>query len=606
MFNKAETDNGNGYIATLLALLAPYRKAVTFGLVAAMISASFDAIGPMVMKWGVDNLKAGQPLGWLYAFSGGLIVVAALSGLFRYWMRNIVIGTSRKVDYDLKQSFFAHLMALAPSFFDKNHTGDLMARATDDIERMRMVVGPALQMSVATLLVMIVSAVMMFSLDPLLATIVFFLAPIIGGAVLMVSASLHRANLLQQEVYGELTTQVQENLSGIRVVKAFSREDNEKGAFDKQCERYYRRSLDVAFIQALFMPLIALLISLGSVAVLWVGGSRVISGTISLGDFIAFMGYLSLMSWPMISIGWIAHLYQRGRASHKRLEQIFSVEEQFKPGVSETPVVTPVLDPAVPPEIVFKDIVFRYREEGQYILNRINLTIPSGATVVIVGKTGSGKSTITRLLARLYEPESGQILINGIRWDSMPIHQLRSMIGYVDQTPFMFSATIRENILFGSNGSDHANGEGNVPGLTVEEAAHISVLDKDVEGFAEKYETILGERGVTLSGGQQQRLTLARALMSETPILVLDDSLSAVDTDTEREIITRLAGRLTGRTNIIITHRLAVAEKGDLVVVLDEGKIVEAGSHNELIANDGEYAKMYSRQRLTDELGAIV
>ena len=583
----------NEYLATLLRFLKPYRKRIIFGLTAAILAASFDAIAPMLLKAGVDSLQQTKPIGYLYLFSGLIVIASLLGGLFRFWMRNVVIGVSRWAEYDIRGNFFTHLLGLSPSFFDRNLTGDLMARATDDIERMRMVMGPAMLYSTATLLTLVVSASMMIYLDVILAGLVFLLVPIIGVSVFAVSGKLHQANLEQQETYGEMTAYVQENLSGIRVIKAFAREDHESVQFNAVCDLYYKRSLRVARIQALFMPLLGLIISLGVIAILYLGGQRVITEAITLGEFIAFMGYLSLMTWPMISVGWVVHLYQRGAASHKRIEEIVNVKQQFKShsGNGDGEPIT------IAPDISFRNVNLRYRDQGDDVLHNITVNINSGERIVIVGRTGSGKSSLVRLVAKLYEAQEGTILIGNRNIDDIPPHELRAMIGYVDQTPFIFSDTIMENIRFGK------------PDATDEEvynAAFSACFDEDVTEFKDGYITLLGERGVTLSGGQQQRLILSRALLLDTPILILDDSLSAVDSDTEAEIIERMSQRLTGRTTLIVTHRLAIAEQADSVIVLDEGEIVEHSSHKDLLGRDGTYSQMYRRQRLSTEIGEMM
>ncbi|MCF7809544.1 ABC transporter ATP-binding protein/permease [bacterium] len=665
MSNK--TTNNTTYLQNLIEGIKPYRKKLALGFIASALMNAFAVMSPMLLRSGVNALQEGAPVGWLYTFSGLIVLIAVIGGVFRYQMRMIIIGTSRWAESDLREKYFGHLLELASSFFDRNLTGDLMARATDDIERIRMVYGPVLMMVMATSLTLIFSAIMMFILDVKLAILVMFMAPLVGAVVLLVASKLHRVNLCQQEAYGKLESNVQENLTGIRVVKSFVREAYESKKFTEICQLYFKRSIDVIKIQSIFMPVIGLLIGLGIALILWVGGKDVATGAITLGDFIAFTSYLSLMTWPMISIGWLTHLYQRGSASHRRLEQIFEVKEQFEKdtppfdsppeqgGMTSDFYSKPVGQEEIngkqglechvrthdttSPSITFRNIHFSYNDDSPEVLKGINLDIPSGSKLAIVGKTGSGKSTLLRLLSRLYEPQSGEILLNetpplitpysvrgegqannplpseegkqrsssppaeqgeikggGISWKKIPIHQLRRMIGYVEQTPFLFSTSIRENIAFGAmEATDEA----------IATATQIASFDRDIADLPDKYETIIGERGVTLSGGQQQRLTIARALLTDTQILLLDDALSAVDTGTETGIINNLTTQTSQKTVLIVTHRLAAAERADKIAVLDNGIIAEYGNHQELMDLNGLYAAMYRRQRLSDELGAI-
>jgi len=617
------------FLKDLYAAAKPYRKRIIFGLIAAALASALDAYGPMLLRSGVNALQEARPVGWLYGIAGLIVLVAFVAGVFRFLMRYIVIGASRFIESDIRENYFSHLLSLAPAFFDRNRTGDLMARSTDDIERIRMVFGPALQFSVATTLTIVFSAAMMFYLDVTLAALVLLLAPLIGYAVLAMSSRMHRANLRQQEVYGALEAQIQENMSGFRVIKSFTREEHESSRFAEICKRYFERSMVVARIQALFMPLLSLLIGSGVAGILWIGGQRVMSGAISLGDFIAFMAYLSLMTWPMIALGWITHIYQRGKASQRRLQQILKVPEQFideatdDDGDGHAKSNSPLRFEA--PAIGFRKVCLRYRDDEPLILNNLDFEIPSGSITAIVGRTGVGKSTLLRVLSRQYEPEAGCVVLSGcppltpleearaccqtsrlttqservsrkIRWDEIPIGQLRGMMGYVGQTPFLFSDTIHANIAFGKPDASLSE---------VETAARLACFDEDVTEFTDGYETRIGERGVTLSGGQQQRLTLARALLIDPPILVLDDALSAVDADTEAKIIDNFKYSLKGRTVLLVTHRLAAAEKADAIAVIEKGRIAELGTHLELMDRDGIYAAMYRRQRLAEELGTM-
>jgi len=627
---KRMSFNDTSFIGTLAAFTRPYRKRLAFGLTAAALASAFDVLGPMLLRSGVNALQASRPVGWLYGFAGSIIIVAFIGGVFRYLMRRVVIGASRWVESDLRENYFSHLLSLAPKFFDRSLTGDLMARSTDDLERVRMVLGPALQFSVATSLTLIFSAAMMFYLDPKLALLVMILAPVIGGVVISLTGTIHRVNLQQQRVYGALEAHVQENLSGARVIKSFVREQRESEKFAATCRLYFKRSMVVARVQALFMPVLTMLIGFGVAGIMWVGGQRVIAGVIGLGDFIAFLSYLALMTWPMIALGWVTHLYQRGKASHKRLREILDVNEQFSDDdgsadghEADDKTVQPASE-AQASGIRFSNIRFSYNDQGPQVFDNLNLLFPQGKITAVVGRTGSGKSTLLRILSRLYEPRQGTVILSGfpelapparleagrtasresrsaadgreVAWNELPVSRLRRMIGYVDQTPFLFSATITENIAFGK------------PDATVQEirhAAQMARFDLDVDDFPDAYDTRIGERGVTLSGGQQQRLTLARALLLDPPILVLDDALSAVDTRTESEIINNIKTGLKGKTVILVTHRLAASERADRIAVLEGGAVAEFGTHEELMKLGGVYADMYHRQRLADELGEI-
>ena len=601
--------NNKQFAAKLLSMLKPYRKRYTLGLIAAGLAAAFDTLSPLFLREGVNSLQENRPVGWLWALAGAIIFTAAIGGVFRYFMREGVIVGSRLFEYDSRARLFGHILGLSPTFFDDNHTGDLMARATEDIERQRMVVGPAILHGVNTFLIVIFSGIMMFVIDHVLTLGVLGLAPIVMITVFFVARKLHHANLRQQAAYSDLSSFVQENLSGIRVVKAFAREDHESERFADVSQRYLKHSLELARIEAVFFPSFSMLIGLGIAGMLWIGTIRIGAGQMSLGDFVAFMTYLNLMTWPMMALGWMTHMYQRGFASGKRIHTIESAPLQFtddndggfrpdSPEVFEAALESkniPSVD-ILPPEIIFNHVSLQYGGNGNPALSDFSATIPAKTTVAIVGSVGSGKSSVVRLLPRLYPVTSGEILLDGKPLHSYTVPELRRMIGYVDQTPFLFSADLRENISLGRENATQDE---------IEAAAKAACFDRTIVDFSDGWDTMLGERGVTLSGGQQQRLTLARALLMDPPLLILDDALSAVDTDTEAEILKNLNNRQKGRTTLFVTHRLAAAEKAEMILVLDKGKLIEAGSHSELMKLGGAYKAMYSRQRIAEELGAM-
>jgi len=567
----------------------PYHSKLLLGLAATVLASVAETAGPMLLKAGIDGIQASAGFRALTLTAGAILLVALIGSLFRFWMRDLIIVVSRWIESDLREGFFRHLLRLPPAFFDRNQTGDLMARATDDIERIRMAAGPALLYAVNTQLTILFSLAMMFYLNVKLAALVLLLAPLVGGAMLAIARALHTANLRQQETYGRMTSRIQENIAGLRVIKSYTREAFESVRFEGVAREYFSRSLVVARWQALMFPMIGTLIGLGIAGIVWIGGRQTAAGAFSLGGFVAFMSYLSVMTWPMIALGWVIHLYQRGSASHQRLETVMAEAPQFEPTVSE--VREKPSDPSG--GICFQGIGFRYRDDLPPVLDGFDLTIEPGTLLVLVGATGSGKSSIARLLARQYRPESGKIFLTGRPIDTLPIDDYRRNLAVVEQVPFLFSTTIRDNVRYGNR---------NATDKEVVNALDIAGLSGEVQAFPNSINTVIGERGITLSGGQQQRLALARALVRKAPILLLDDALSAVDTETEKNILDRLALEEAHRTIIFITHRLAVAERASKVAVLAEGKIVEAGSHSELMALDGHFAALYRLQRLRSEL----
>ncbi|MBC8465445.1 ATP-binding cassette domain-containing protein [bacterium] len=432
------------YIKALAQSLYPYRVKLSWGLASAGMAAAFDVAGPILLKIGIDFLQQSESIGWLYISTRSILLAAALAGFFRYFGRLNVISVSRFAECDIRNTFFNHFLKLSPTFYDQNQTGDMMARATEDLERVRMVLGPALLYIVNTILILIFSAIMMFMLDSIMACVVIGLAPILAIVVFFVAKRLHEANIEQQTAYSSLSSQVQENLSGFRVVKAFVREDHESRKFADVCHEYFLKSMKVAKVQALFMPLLGTIVGFGIAAILWMGGNRIVLGEMTLGSFIAFMSYLSLMTWPMIALGWMTHLYQRGGASHFRIKEMLKIPPQFdSEGINKS------IENAFAPEIVFNEVTLTYENRNTETLSKVSLTIKSNSTIAIVGQVGSGKSSLVRLIPRLYEPNEGNILLNGTDIKDLCVDDLRKSVGYVDQSLFLFSASIRENIAKG-------------------------------------------------------------------------------------------------------------------------------------------------------------
>jgi ATP-binding cassette subfamily B multidrug efflux pump len=507
----------------LLPYLKPYRRIVVWGSIAALVSSAVGALGPWVLKLAIDGIENGGATTELRNYSLLIVGVALVAGFFRFLMRRLLIGMSREVELDLRNDLFAHLQRLPASFYNRYRTGDLMARMTNDLENVRSILGPGIMYPIDTFGLAVFSIVMMLIVSPKLTFYVLLMSPVVSVSVFYLGRITHRLYTRIQEQYSSLSDMAQENLSGARIVRAFAQEEREIQKFDALNQEYVKRNVSMVMVQALFMPLMFLFFEIGAALILLLGGWGIIRGELSLGDFVAFVGYLGMLAWPMIAVGWVANLIQRGAASMKRINEIMEIEPEIRqPERPATPS-------EVRGEIVFEDVSFGYEETE--ILRGINLTIPAGQTVAIVGRTGSGKSTLINLLTRQFDPSFGKVLIDGVPTTEWDLTKLRAEIGMVPQDTFLFSTTVEKNITFGV--SDIAHSE-------VEQAAAIAQVDKDIEEFLHGYETRVGERGLTLSGGQKGRVTLARALIRDPKILILDDALAAVDTQTEERILSGL------------------------------------------------------------------
>jgi ATP-binding cassette subfamily B protein len=535
-----------------------------------------------------------------------LLIVAAvvLKGLLSFAARWVLIGVSRDIEFDIRNDLLKRLLALEPEFYVRNRTGELMSRATNDLNAVRMVLGPGIMYSATTIITMILAIFVMVTLSPTLTIWVLIPAPVVAVAVWFFGKTIHDLYEKIQAALATLTAKVQENLSGVRIVRAYAQEAAEVRGFDEPNLEYVSRNIRLIRTWSMFMPSLTALIGTTFLIVLWQGGHQLLRGQISLGALIAFNGYLTQLVWPMIALGWVTNIFQRGAASMGRLNYILTAQANIDDRGAKVPVE------AVPQgEIAFRGLTFAYpttlagsSANGKIpangngkraVLRDITLHVPAGSTLAIVGPTGSGKTTLAALVARLWEAPEGTIMLDGKPLREWPLATLRRAIGYVPQDTYLFGETVGGNIAFGLSELDEAR---------VREAAEIASLDGDVQGFAERYETMVGERGITLSGGQRQRTAIARAVARDPRILILDDSLSSVDTQTEERILQRLRGVMQGRTTILISHRTSTVKDADQIVVLVDGGIAECGAHDELLSRGGYYADLYRKQLLEEEL----
>ncbi len=576
-------------LRSLLPYLRPYRRTYGFGLVLVVVSNFFTTLGPRFLEHGIDALRRGAQFSEVQTAVALLLAVALVGGVARFGMRQLLNSGSRRVETDLRDQLYRHFQRMSADFYDRYPTGDVMARATNDLLAVRMVVGPALMYLVDTIIRALLIAPAMVAISPRLALLA--LLPLLGLPVAMVTLGeiVHRRTQAIQAQFSTLTSQAHENLSGVRVVRAYRQERAEIGHFRRLSEEYLGRNLGLARVQGLFFPLLTMLGGLSGLVVLYVGGRLVMGGQVSVGEFVAFGVYLAMLVWPMIALGWAVNLVQRGAASMARINQLF--REQASITSADSPVHLP---PAQGGRAVELDGVwFRYpgAVDRGWVLQDISFRLEPGRSLAIVGPTGSGKSTLVDLIARAYDPDRGAVRLDGVDLRRLALDDLRRAVGFVPQETFLFGETLRHNVLLGAPDDGR-----------LEEVAEVSQLSEALPSLPRGFDTMLGERGINLSGGQKQRAAIARALARDPPVFVLDDALSAVDGQTEAKILAALRGALEGRTSIIVSHRLAAVRGADWILVLDGGRIVEQGTHQELIARGARYWELLRRQQLEEEL----
>jgi ATP-binding cassette subfamily B protein len=575
-------------MSRLWSYLKRYRGRYAFGLVCLLATGSLAMTIPYLLKRAVDTIAAGGSLGRVGGIALLMIGIALVQAVARTFSRFVIFNVGRDIEYDLRNDLFAHLERLPLAYYQSQQTGDLMSRLVNDITAIRMLLGVGFLNLINTPIYYVYAVSIMASLDWRLTLAALVPYPLVLLIVKRTSRQLMERTLKVQEGLAAMSSRVQENLSGIHVVKAYVREQEETEAFARLNESFSAQNLELARVRGVIMPVMRAASTLGTLVVLWYGGTRVIAGVLSLGDLVAFIGYLHILAWPTMALGWMLSIVQRGRAALQRLEHIFGTV----PAIDDRRAVP---DGAVRGELTFHDVDFAYHTptNGHAVLRQVSFQVPAGATLAIVGRTGAGKTTLVNLIPRLFDATAGRVTIDGRDVREIPLAQLRGALGFVPQDPFLFSRTVRDNIRFGQPDADDD---------AVRRVARIAALDRDVDELPRGYDTIVGERGITLSGGQKQRVTLARALLVDPTILVLDDALSSVDTETEGRILGQLRGLMRARTSIVIAHRISTVRDADMIMVVDDGRIVEMGHHTELLERGGFYAELFQRQRLAEEL----
>ncbi|MGA2234203.1 MAG: ABC transporter ATP-binding protein [Terriglobales bacterium] len=589
----------------LVPYLKRYRSGLVWGGLCVLFNNGIWILFPQVLRRAVNDLHSGVTRQKLLTYSLLIVAIALIKGIFQFLTRWVVIGISRDIEFDLRNDLFAHLERLSYSYYQRHRTGDIMARATNDLNAVRMLLGPAIMYSANTIVFTAGALGFMLAISPKLTLYAFLPLPIASIVIQYFGRRIHERFERIQAMFSDISARAQENFSGARVIRAYVQEQAEIAAFEGANKEYIRRSLGLVRLMGMLWPTLELMLGAAVVIVLWLGGRQVLMGKMNVGDFVAFNTYMMQLTWPVIALGWVINIFQRGTASLVRINEILSEQPEIA-DITSGAGVSPVSPgegarlstSEILGEVEFRNLNFAYN--GTSVLKDINLRIPAGSSLAIVGPTGSGKTTLVNLIPRIYDAEPGTVLIDGRPVRQFHLDSLRRHIGFVPQETFLFSDTIRENIAFGVSRED-----GDVPLDDIQSAAEAANIAQDIESFPEGYNTTVGERGITLSGGQKQRAVIARALLRSPRILILDDALSSVDTHTEDKILNHLREIMRGRTTIFISHRVSTVRNADCIAVLHQGRIVELGTHDQLIARNGYYTDLYNKQLLEEELAEV-
>lgn len=573
---------------TLKKYFIKYKRKLFWGMLFILISNSMTVYLPILLKDSINEIQKNATSEILSRYALLIVGTSIVAGIFRYLIRQTIIVVSREIEYDLRGDFWQHIQKLPLRYFQNNSTGNIMSHATNDINAVRGFVGPAVMYSIDTSIRLIIVVAIMISINFPLTVYALLPLPILSYGVYRVGKLIHEKYTKIQESFSQLTTRAQENFSGIRVIKSYVREANEIKRWNELSQEFLRKNMNLVRIQSLIMPILTIITGISIIVVIWLGGTKVINGEMNLGEMAAFVMYLSILIWPVIAFGWVMNIIQQAEASMKRLNKIFNEPYEIQNTDS-----TDLSVKELKGEIELRNISFKYSDSLPEVLKNINLKITVGSTLAIVGHTGSGKTSLINLIPRLYDVTSGEILIDGKNVKDIPLDVLRTNVAVVQQESFLFSDSVYGNLSYGLRETDK---------LKVEEVSRIANFDKDIKSFPMGYETIVGERGITFSGGQKQRASLARALAIDPKILILDDSFSAVDTHTEEEILKNLKEFMQDRTSIIISHRISTVKDADKIVVLENGRIAEQGTHDQLVSLNGLYAELHFKQLLEKEL----